>query len=103
MSEKAGLSFYISFRASKCDYWTDAKVRHCNAYHTKDGLWRFIREKYKERKAKKENLLAIKRDLHEVNLTYVKDINLFFSNGNVSDPKHQKLHQSLILLTSKKK
>lgn len=60
------LGFETYFRASKCEYWTDEKVRHCNAYHTKDGLWRFIREKYKERKAKKENLLAIKRDLHEV-------------------------------------
>ncbi|CAG5112690.1 Oidioi.mRNA.OKI2018_I69.chr2.g6877.t1.cds [Oikopleura dioica] len=57
--------YICDIEASKCDYWTDAKVRHCNAYHTKDGLWRFIREKYKERKAKKENLLAIKRDLHE--------------------------------------
>ncbi|CBY20935.1 unnamed protein product [Oikopleura dioica] len=57
--------YICDIEASKCEYWTDEKVRHCNAYHTKEGLWKFIREKYKERKAKKENLLAIKRDLHE--------------------------------------
>ena len=39
-------------------------VRHCNAYHTKDGMWRFIREKYKERREREQNLLKLKRDLH---------------------------------------
>ena len=69
LSPKIKSKLYV--RASECEYWTDEKVRHCNAYHTKDGLWKFIREKYKERKAKKENLLAIKRDLHEVYKTLI--------------------------------
>ena len=39
-------------------------MRHCNAYHTKDGLWRFVREKYKEKREKQKNLISLKRDLN---------------------------------------
>ena len=52
-------------RAKECQKWTDSSVRHCNAFHKKDGIWSFIRMKYKERREKEKNLLEVKRGLRE--------------------------------------
>ena len=40
-------------------------LRHCNAYHTKEGPWKAVREKNKELKMKKESLLELKRKLRD--------------------------------------
>ena len=56
---------YFIFRVTECKNWRDMSLRHCNAYHTKEGPWKAVREKNKELKMKKESLLELKRKLRD--------------------------------------
>ena len=62
----------MSFSASQCKNWKDISLRHCNAYHTKDGPWKMVREKAKEIRNKQDSLLELKRKLREERLTREK-------------------------------
>ena len=57
--------YHVLFRVTECKNWRDMSLRHCNAYHTKEGPWKAVREKNKELKMKKESLLELKRKLRD--------------------------------------
>ena len=59
-------------RAAECKNWKDISLRHCNAYHTKDGPWKMVREKAKQIRNKQDSLLELKRKLREERLTREK-------------------------------
>ena len=60
---KEVVHYLHNFRAADCKNWKDLSLRHCNAYHTKDGPWKAVREKNKELKFKQESLLELRRKL----------------------------------------
>ena len=58
--------------AAQCKNWKDLSLRHCNAYHTKDGPWKLVRAKAKEIRQKQDSLLDLKRKLRDERLAREK-------------------------------
>jgi len=61
----SSLVLYYIFRVAQCKNWKDLSLRHCNAYHSKDGPWKAVREKNKELNFKRESLLELRKKLRD--------------------------------------